>query len=315
MTALDFGLLIHSTPRGGTVPDMAATNERILQAAVEHDLSVWVVDHFQFDQQFLLECFAFLAHTAGRYPSLRYGTLVLGQSYRNPALTAKIAASLDWLTGGRFILGIGAGWKEDEYRAYGYDFPSPRVRLEQLNEAVRICKLLWQGGPATFEGKHYRIAEARCEPHPERPPVLMIGGGGERRTLRVVAEHADWWNADYYTPEDYARKLEVLRGYCRELGRDPDEITPSYYAGITVSHDPAKLVRRLPFGNYRQMHAIAGDPDEVAAQLEEFARIGARLVQINFLDFPRPDSLDLFLREVLPRFTSRVVGQSGGRAV
>lgn len=308
MAELDFGLLIHATPRGGAVEEMRATNERLLAVASEHDLTAWFIDHFQFDNQFLLECIAMLAHTAGRFPGLRTGTLVLGQGYRNPALTAKIAATLQYLTG-NFILGIGAGWKEDEYRAYGYPFPPARERIEQLDEAVRIIKALWQAGPATFTGQHYQIANAYCEPRPTPPPVLMIGGGGERRTLRVVAEHADWWNADYYTPEDYGRKLDVLAQYCRACGRDPAEITPTYYAGVSIADDPARLVRRPPFSYRPNMYVLHGTPDAVTRQLEEFAALGVRQVQLNFLDFPRTDGLNLFLREVLPRFS-----QTSGRA-
>lgn len=120
MTALDFGLVLRVTARGGTLMEMAAMNDRILAACAAHDLSAWVVDHLQFDDIPLMECLALLAHSAGRAPGVRFGTLVLGQGYRNPALTAKIAATLQFLTGGRFVLGIGAGWKEDKYRAYGY---------------------------------------------------------------------------------------------------------------------------------------------------------------------------------------------------
>jgi alkanesulfonate monooxygenase SsuD/methylene tetrahydromethanopterin reductase-like flavin-dependent oxidoreductase (luciferase family) len=244
-----------------------------------------------------------LAHTAGRYPTLRSGTLVVGQSYRNPALTAKIASTLQFLTGGRFILGIGAGWKEDEYRAYGYPYPPAKVRIAQLDEAIRIIKALWGPGPVSFAGEHYSVAGAYNEPRADPPPILMIGGGGERRTLRVVAEHADWWNADYYTASDYGRKLEVLRGYCRELGRDPDAIVPTYYAGISISHDPSRVIRRPPI-SYRpdEMFVLHGNPDEVSAQIEAFAALGVRHIQLNFLDFPRTEGIDLFFSEVLPRF-------------
>ncbi|CAA9558646.1 MAG: hypothetical protein AVDCRST_MAG18-889 [uncultured Thermomicrobiales bacterium] len=303
MAKLEFGLLIHPTPRGGTVPAMLATNERLLAEAVAHDLPVWFIDHFQFDSQPLLECFAMLAHTVGRYPTLRSGTLVAGQSYRNPALTAKIASTLQFLTGGRFILGIGAGWKEDEYHAYGYPYPSAKVRIEQLEDAVRIIKGLWGSGPVSFAGEHYRVMDAYNEPRADPAPTLMIGGGGERRTLRVVAEHADWWNADYYTVSDYGRKLERLRGYCRELGRDEDAVVPTYYAGISVSHDPSRVIRRPPL-SYRpdEMFVLHGNPDEVSAQIAQFAALGVRQIQLNFLDFPRTDGIDLFFSEVFPRF-------------
>lgn len=302
MARIDFGLTIRPTPQGGSVPAMLRANERLLRAAREHDLSCWVIDHFQFDDQPILECFAFLAYHAGRSPGLRWGTLVLGQGYRNPALTAKIAATLQFLTGGRFILGLGAGDAEAEHRAYGYPFPAARARVEQLDEAAHVIKALWQGGPATFTGAHYHIADAYCMPKPEPPPVLMIGGGGERRTLRVVARHADWWNADYYSPADYARKLAVLADHCRAVGRDPAAIVPTCYMGISISHDPARLIRRRVMGHRGEVHVISGDPDAVTAQIEAFAAAGVRLMQLNFLDFPRTDGLDLFLTDVLPRF-------------
>jgi alkanesulfonate monooxygenase SsuD/methylene tetrahydromethanopterin reductase-like flavin-dependent oxidoreductase (luciferase family) len=281
---------------------MLRANARLLAAAREHDLSCWVIDHFQFDTQPILECLTFLAFHAGQAPGLRWGTLVLGQGYRNPALTAKIAATLQFLTGGRFVLGLGAGDKEDEHHAYGYPYPPARERIAQLDEAARIVKALWRGGPATFAGAHYHVEDAYCIPAPEPPPVLMIGGGGERRTLRVVAAHADWWNADYYAPADYARKLGVLRDHCRALGRDPDAIVPTCYMGVSVSRDPARLIRRRAMGHRGEVHVISGDPDAVAAGIAEFAAVGVRHMQLNFLDFPRTDGLELFLAEVLPRF-------------
>ncbi len=302
MARIDFGVGVHPTPRGGTVPEMMRMNERLLAAATAHDLSCWVIDHFQMDQQPIFECFTWIAYHAGKAPGLRWGNIVLGQGYRNPALTAKIAASLQFLTGGRYILGIGAGWKEDEYRSYGYPFPPARERIAQLDEAVQILRLMWQGGPATFTGAHYRIDNAWCIPAPEPPPLVMIGGGGERRTLRVVAERADWWNADYYTPEDYARKLGVLHDHCRTIGRDPAAIVPTCYMGISVSHDPARLIRRPPVMARPDMCVMSGTPDEVTAQIEAYIAIGVRHMQLNFLDYPRTDGLELFLSDILPRF-------------
>jgi alkanesulfonate monooxygenase SsuD/methylene tetrahydromethanopterin reductase-like flavin-dependent oxidoreductase (luciferase family) len=281
---------------------MLRANERLLQAASEHDFSCWVIDHFQFDAQPIFECFAFLAFQAGLRPGLRWGTLVLGQGYRNPALTAKIGATLQFLTGGRFILGLGAGDAQLEHHAYGYSFPADRVRVEQLDEAAAIIRALWQGSPATYIGEHYRIEDAYCIPLPDPPPLLMIGGGGERRTLRVVALHANWWNCDYYSPAEYARKLGILHDHCRAIGRDPDAIVPTCYMGITVAFDAQRLVRRRSMAHRGDVHVISGTPDEVVAQIEAFSAVGVRHMQLNFLDFPRTDSLELFLSDVLPRF-------------
>ena len=300
--ALDFGVTIRPTPHGGSVEEMRYANDRVLQAAREHDFSCWIIDHFQFGADPILECFAFVAHLSGKHPGLRWGSLVAGQGYRNPALTAKIAATLQFLTDGRFILGIGAGDASEEHRAYGYPFPSARVRVQQLDEAATIIRALWGGGPATFIGEHYRVEGAYCMPAPNPPAVLMIGGGGEQRTLPVVAKHADWWNCDYYSPAEYGHKLGVLREHCRAVGRDPASILPTCYMGLTVSHDPTRLVRRRTMGHRGEVHVISGNPDEVTAQLEAFVRAGVRHMQLNFLDFPRLDSVELFLTDVLPRF-------------
>jgi len=303
MAEMDFGVTIRPTPHGGTLHEMQAANTRLLAAATEHDLSCWVIDHFQFDAQPILECFALIAWLAGQNPGLRWGTLVLGQGYRNPALTAKIAATLQFLTGGRFILGLGAGDAEAEHHAYGYGFPPARERVEQLDEAAAIITALRQGGPATFTGAHYRIENAFCIPAPDPPPILMIGGGGERRTLRVVAQYADWWNCDYYSPTEYAHKLAVLHNHCRAIGRDAAAIVPTCYMGISLSHDPARLIRRRTMGHRGEVHVISGDPDAVTAQIEAFAAVGVRHMQLNFLDFPRTDGIELFLDAVLPRFS------------
>ena len=302
MARMDFGLTIRPTTHGGTLAEMARANALLLAAAREYDLACWVIDHFQFDDQPIFESLAFLAHHAGANPGLRWGNLVLGQRYRNPALTAKIAASLQFLTGGRYILGIGGGDAEREHRAYGYDFPAAPDRIAQLDEAARVIRALWTGGPATFHGDHYRIEDASCRPAPEPPPLLMIGGAGERRTLRVVAEHADWWNADYYTPAEYAHKLAVLHAHCRAVGRDPAAIVPTCYLGISLSDDPERLIRRRFMGHRGEVHVISGDADAVAAGIAAFAAAGARYAQLNFLDFPRTEGIERFLAAVLPRF-------------
>jgi alkanesulfonate monooxygenase SsuD/methylene tetrahydromethanopterin reductase-like flavin-dependent oxidoreductase (luciferase family) len=302
--ALDFGLLIPPTPRGSTLEAMLAANDRFLAACSEHGLTAWFVDHFQFAERPYLECLALLAHSAGRYPDVHVGTLVVGVGYRNPALVAKVAATLQLLTGGKFILGIGAGWKEDEYRAYDWPFPPAATRLDELDEAIRIIKALWTDAPASFSGKHFRIADAICEPRPNPHPVLMVGGGGEKRTLRLAAEHADWWNVDYLTPENYARKLGILHEHCEAIGRDPATIVPTAFCLMSVSHDPSRLVRTPPANFPPTAHILSGSPAEVIDKIGAFAEIGVQHIQVSLLDYPDGDGIDVFLEEVLPAFAT-----------
>jgi alkanesulfonate monooxygenase SsuD/methylene tetrahydromethanopterin reductase-like flavin-dependent oxidoreductase (luciferase family) len=302
VATLDFGLVMRVSARGGSVAEMVAMNDRILTACREHDLTAWVVDHFQFDDIPLMEGLTLLTHSAGRTPGVRFGTLVLGQGFRNPALVAKIAATLQFLTGGRFILGIGAGWKEDEYHAYGYSYPPASVRIAQLNEAVQVIRTMWTHSPATWTGTHYAVNGAYCEPRPDPTPILMIGGAGEQRTLRVVAQHADWWNADYYSPDEYARKLDILHEHCRAIGRDEASIVPTYFATVRLSRHPDPAAATLPLSHRGELYLVQGNPDAVTRQLEAFAALGVRHVQLSFTDFPRTEGIDLFLSEVLPRF-------------
>src|SRR5437588_7531302 len=169
---ITYGLVISPTARGQS-PELEANptasgrllmqqNEEHIEAARPVFNTIWVEDHFQWDNKPTIESVTTLAYLAGRHEAMRFGNIVLGQSYRNPALTAKMAANLQMMTGGRFIMGIGAGWKEDEYRAYGYEYPSAGLRIEQLEEAVQIIRALWTQSPANFQGKHYHIENAYC---------------------------------------------------------------------------------------------------------------------------------------------------------
>jgi alkanesulfonate monooxygenase SsuD/methylene tetrahydromethanopterin reductase-like flavin-dependent oxidoreductase (luciferase family) len=306
--SLEFGLLIPSTPRpNNPLEKMLPANTELLQYAADNDLTAWFVDHFQVGELPYLECFAQLAHSAGRHPGLRLGTLVLGVGYRNPALVAKISASLDFLTGGKFILGMGAGWKEDEYRAYGFPFPSTGARIEQLEESLQLIKAMWTDKPANYQGKHFTVTNAFCEPRPTPHPILMVGGGGEKKTLRIAAQYADWWNVDYISPEAFSKKLEILHRHCNDLGRDPATITPSYYGVASISRDPAKVHRAPPPNFPPTAHIFGGSPEEVTEQLKAFERTGVQHFQMLFLDYPNPEGRDLFINEVLPHFPKAVV--------
>jgi len=298
MSTLDFGFTIYPTARGEgrAVASLMDYNRRCLRSLPQRFTTIWVEDHFQWGELATLECLTTLSLLAGEFPTLRFGTLVLGQSYRNPALTAKMAANLHYITSGRFILGIGAGWKEDEYQAYGYPYPPAKVRVAQMDEAIQIIRALWKNAPATFKGTYYQIENAYCEPRPQSAIPLMIGGSGEQLVLRSVARYADWWNHNFCTAEEYARKHEVLRRHCEAIGRDPSIIKPTYYGIINLPKDPTQ-VSKSP------LHIIGGSPQQVIDELGTFIQLGISHMILRFSDI---ESLERFSSEVLPHLPEQV---------
>jgi alkanesulfonate monooxygenase SsuD/methylene tetrahydromethanopterin reductase-like flavin-dependent oxidoreductase (luciferase family) len=234
---------------------------------------------------------------------LTWGPIVLCQSYRNPALLAKMVANLCAFLPGKVVFGIGAGWKDDEYRAYNWEFPSPAVRIRQLEETVEIAKRLWTADGVTYEGRHYRVENAYLQPKPDPLPPVMIGGGGEQLTLKVVAKHADWWNLPGGTIENYARKLDLLRGYCDAIGRDFGAIRKTWSCEVVAVADTEAEARRQgeasPF--YRGAGLI-GTRQQVIDQIGRWTETGVTHFQLRFADFPRLEGIQRFAEEVLPHF-------------
>lgn len=236
----------------------------------------------------MLEAYAALAGIAARTARLRLLTLVTGITYHNPARLAKQVTTLDVISGGRAILGIGAAWFEEEHRAYGFAFPPIGERMDRLEEAVRICRSMFDNPVTEFHGRHYRADGAINEPRPlqERLPIL-IGGGGERRTLRLVARHADLWNV-VGSVEVARQKLAVLRQHCEAQGRDPAEIVKTAHAGIVVIDEteagvsrrleelaasPPPMLQGLDADALRR-RLVSGTPDQVTERLRQFRDAG-----------------------------------------
>jgi alkanesulfonate monooxygenase SsuD/methylene tetrahydromethanopterin reductase-like flavin-dependent oxidoreductase (luciferase family) len=205
---------------------------------------------------------------------------------------------------GKVIFGIGAGWKDDEYRAYNWEFPKPSVRIRQLEETVEIAKRLWTADNVTYQGQHYQVHNAYLNPKPDPLPPIMIGGGGEQLTLRVVAKHADWWNGGG-TRETYAHKLDVLRGHCEAVGRDIATIKKTWQCECIAVARTQEAAERMaaasPFYSAPES-ALIGTPDHVAAQIREWAALGVSQMQLRFADFPKTDGIRLFMDEVMPQF-------------
>ncbi len=231
MTDVRFGWLSPVAGHAGSnfQPIVMYQVEHVLPQVLPHFDSVWIADHFYgFDadkKEGFLEAWTTLTWLAARFPDVMLCHHVLGHGYRNPALTAKMASTLQVLSGGRFMLGIGGGWREDEYRAYGYDFPAPAVRLRQLEEVVQICRLMWTEEHPTFHGTYFQIDDAAATPRPEVVPPVCIGSSGEKIGLPIVGRRADMWNGFFMGDDDWTRKRDIVHAAATDAGRDPADIT------------------------------------------------------------------------------------------
>jgi alkanesulfonate monooxygenase SsuD/methylene tetrahydromethanopterin reductase-like flavin-dependent oxidoreductase (luciferase family) len=278
----------------------------VLDVASQAFDSLWVSDHHMTADRYRLECWTQLTWIAARYPGPLLGTVVMANSYRHPPLLAKMAASLQEFSHGRLILGYGAGWAEEEYRAYGYEYPPPRVRIAQMVDGIKVMRALWSGRPATYQGEYYSVTDAYCEPRPSPPPPIMIGGDGERYLLRAVAEHADWWLPYARTTAVLRHKLDVLRAHCRKVGRDFDAIRKIYTCTVFLDRDRQKAIERAgPRLERSEQPAFAGDPAALRDFIAERVELGFDHFPLVFPRFPETDDIALFVDEVLPAFDRR----------
>jgi len=305
---LKFGWHMPSFPVDGSdATEFMQQINTTLALVQPHFDSAWVDDHFwpwakfQANDTPYLECMTTIAYMAARYPELKFGSSVLCQAYRNPGLMAKMVANLQWLTGGRFLFGIGAGWMEEEFAAFNYDFPKPAVRIAQMEEVIQIVQQLWRETPASFQGKYYQIQDAYLMPKPDPIPPLLIGGGGEQLTLRAVARYADWWNIPGGTLENYTHKLGILRQHCEAIGRNYDAIVKTWSAecvAVAATEEAARqAVEATPYNNA----PIYGTPAQVAEQLQAFLDVGVTYLIVRLVDFPNISGMERFINEVIPR--------------
>ena len=263
-----------------------------------HFHSAWFVDHLQTDNRDLLEGWTALTYLAAQHPEFQFGNAVLCQSFRNPALLAKMAATFQFMSGGRFILGIGAGWKEDEYKAYGYEYPGAGVRVDELEEAMQIIRALWTEERATVQGTHYRVIDAWCEPKPDPRPMIMIGGS-KPRMLRVVARHADWWNVSWTGIKDYRAQVAECERACAEVGRDPRTLRRTWFGGCLCAPTEA-AVQRLNQSGMSAANAFVGTPAQLIEQMSPFVELGVDYFMLSCGGFPDLTTLEMLVHEVLP---------------
>jgi F420-dependent oxidoreductase-like protein len=275
--------------------------------------SLWLYDHFHNvprpAHEAVFECWMTAAAISQRTSRIRIGQMVGCNGYRNPALLAKMTSTFDVISGGRLDWGIGAGWYQNEYEAYGYEFPSAKVRIGQLREAVEIVKLMWSESEATYDGTYFSVKRANCDPKPlqqPHPPVL-VGGGGEQLTLRVVARHADRSNFGG-KPEEFAHKTEVLKRHCKDVGRDYDEIektwSPEVYVRETekeIEDGGSKSFWGEPLESWAAGNLV-GTPEQVAERIRTYMDLGCTSFMPWCSDYPSDQTMRLFAEKVIPEF-------------
>jgi len=309
--------------RFGLFTGMAAqTWEGVLELWRHLEATGWdiacVTDHFMPNTKDregpVLESWSTLSALAALVPRIRVGTIVLGNTYRHPAVVAKMAAQVDIISGGRLLLGLGAAWQRNEHDAYGIPFYTTRERLERLDEACEVMRSLWTQHRSNFNGRYYQLSDAPLDPKPvQKPhPELMIGGGGERVTLRIVAKHANHWNV-WAGPEILARKSAILEEHCSKIGRDSKTIVRSVNMTLLIT-DRQEEIDRLAESIVRRLGidpatardvCLAGTPQQIRERLLELESAGATTLFIPTL-FRRPEELrrdlDRFITEIAPAF-------------
>ena len=323
-----FGLFIPQGWRQDLTGIDAADHWAVMNGLAQHAdggdawESIWVYDHFHTTPEPTLEAtheaWTLMAAFAASTSRIRLGQMCTCMAYRNPAYLAKVAATIDIISGGRVEMGIGAGWYEHEWRAYGYGFPRAGERIAALHEGVQIMKQAWEKGAATLDGTHYQVDGARVYPQPlqEGGIPFWIAGGGEKKTLRIAAEYAQYTNFDG-SPEGFAHKSSVLEGHCRDLGRDFGAITRSADYNVVIGRDQAEVDERLAWieNHYRatvpakadevarqfRTGPLVGTPEQIVEKLTQLQDLGMTYAITYFVDaaYDR-SSIELFEREVVP---------------
>jgi F420-dependent oxidoreductase-like protein len=273
--------------------------------------SLWVYDHFHNvpvpAHEAMFECWTTLAAVSQRTERIMLGQMVGCSPYRNPGLLAKITSNLDVISGGRLIWGVGAGWYDNEFTGYGYDFRPAAERIRVLRETVEIVTAMWSEPEVSYEGRHFTLDGAQCDPKPlqEPRPQVLVGGGGEQLTLRVVARLADAANFGG-KPHEFGHKCDVLRSHCVDVGRDYDEIQKTWSPEVFVREDEQAIIdggtRSFigePFDSWRDGNLV-GTPEQVAEKVLAYVDLGCTGFYPWCSDYPDTESLHLFAEQVIP---------------
>jgi F420-dependent oxidoreductase-like protein len=294
------------------MPDYATLKKVAMECDRLSFDSVWLYDHLQFTYGPTLESWTVLSALAEATHRIRIGTLVTCNAFRYPSLLAKMAATVDMISMGRLNFGIGACWHEAEASAYGIPFPTGRVRVEMLDEALTLIKKLWTENEVTFEGKYYSVNKAVGLPKPvQKPyPPILVGGGGDKM-LRVIAKHADAWNSGFVNPEGFKKEIARLEKPFREVGRDPATIENTFQSRVVIAEsDKSALKTAERWREERKgkpedpdwKFAIVGSPENCVKMLKAYVDVGITHFTLLFADTAELKPLRLFSQKVIPKF-------------
>jgi F420-dependent oxidoreductase-like protein len=307
MSAVHFGV---------TLPQIKRSWAETRAAAEEFERlgfdSVWLNDHLYGvpgPQLPIMEAWTTLSAVAAITGRVQLGTLVSPVGFRNPALLAKMVATLDNIAAGRVIAGIGSGWFQMEFEGYGFEFPPLRVRLQQLDEAATLMKQMWAEAQPSFAGRHFRTASVFCEPKPVRRPPLLIGGGGEKVLLRLAARHADIWNNLAVHQAELGTKVAKLREHCAAIGRDPAEITISQQCMVVIGENDADARAKMEraqqiYGGHMGPSGpltIAGTAAQCIDKIRRHLALGCTMFVMEFFGRDTREPARLFAEQVLPK--------------
>ena len=277
--------------------------------------SVWLDDHLMYNEWPILECWTTLSALSSLTNRIRLGTMVSCSAHRNPALLAKMAATLDVLSSGRLELGIGAGTQRIEHIAYGFGFSPTSVRVARLSEAVEVIRRLWTQEKANYQGKYFTLKNAVCEPKPlQKPyPPITVGGSGELLMQKATAPYADRFDWGFLPSlEMYKHKLAVLENQCKAVGRNFSEIEKSCWPGgqVLIAHDQKELGEKISKRKLANISledfkktTLSGTPDECIEQLQVYVDLGVTYFMLFFGDFPSLDGLRLFAENVIGKIS------------
>src|SRR5437868_13968592 len=317
---MDYGIVV---PQGWRmdlvgIEDPAEAYEAMTRVAREAETlgfhSIWLYDHFHTvpvpTQEITFECWISTAALARDTQRVRIGQIVTCNGYRNPALLAKMASTVDVLSHGRLDLGIGSGWYEHEYKAYGYEYPDAPTRLRYLREAVQVLLKMWSDEEAYFEGKYYQLRGAINQPKGVQKPhiPLLIGGGGEQVTLKLVAQYGDACNVGNLEPEATARKFEIMHEHCEKVGRDYHDINRTILLNCSIDERDERALERAQTANFARntrgpehlrTRSLIGTAEMIRQRLAEYERSGVQEVILYFPAPERLESLRMFAREVM----------------